>query len=158
MSETILEAVPTKVGTVLTEHEYNTLESMLSSKDKENHTMAQHILNQCDIKASIYWIWKLAYGRSGWHHASTMVYLRTKASREFRDSSSLFDIARKRPTDFAFWLITKKWMTTEIYQYLKPRILDELVARNKNDNFYDMHVTIKETYQELDPEQTLMKL
>jgi hypothetical protein len=142
------------VGTVLTLKEYETLDKMLSSTDKGDHTMAQALLNQCDIQKSIYWIWKLS--KKG--NSSRMVYLRTKASREFEKTSNLFHISWQKATAFALNLVEKGWLTEEIYQYLKPEIMDELVARNKEANFYDIHITIKEEYKEYDPEHTLLKL
>jgi len=148
------KTVPTKVGTVLTEHEYDTLNKMLKSKDHADHTMAQAILNQCDIPKSIYWIWKLA--RNG--NTTRMVYLRTKASREFSSTSTLFHISNQRATSFALYIVNKKWLTEEIYQRLKPEILDELSARNKEGNFYEIYVDIKETYAEFDPESALTHL
>jgi hypothetical protein len=147
------KTAPAKVGTVLTSQEYETLNKMLSSNDEGDHRMAQAILNQCDVQKSIYWIWKLSK-----KHASDMVYLRTKASRDFNKESNLFPISWQKATAFALGLIAKNWLTEEIYQYLKPEIMDELVARNKEANFYDIHITIKEEYKEYDPEHTLVKL
>lgn len=152
-TSTLTKTVPAKVGTVLTSHEYETLDKMLSSRDEGDHRMAQAILNQCDVQKSIYWIWKLSKKNS-----SNMVYLRTKASRDFRDATDLFSISWQKATAFALGLITKKWLTEEIYQYLKPEIMDELVKRNKDANFYEIHITIKEEYKEYDPNHTLIKL
>ncbi len=148
------KTAPAKVGTVLTSHEYDTLNKMLSSNDQGDHKVAQAILNQCDVQKSIYWIWKLSKGNK----SSRMVYLRTKASREFEKTANLFHISYQKATAFAFGLIQKNWLTEEIYQYLKPEIMDELVARNKEANFYDIHITIKDQYKEYDPEHTLLKL
>lgn len=148
------KTVPAKVGTVLTEHEYDTLNKMLKSKDPADHTMAQAILNQCDIPKSIYWIWKLA--KQG--NSTRMVYLRTKASRDFSSFSMLFSISNRKATSFALLLVEKKWLTEEMYQRLKPEILDELAARNKEMNFYEIYIDIKETYSQFDPESALTHL
>lgn len=154
MSDTLTKkAVPAKVGTVLTEQEFLTLEKMLSSKDEGDHRMAQAILNQCDVQASIYWIWKLSKQR-----ASNMVYLRTKASREFSKEANLFPISWQKATGFALGLIEKKWLTEEIYQRLKPEIMDEMVQRNKDNNFYEVHLVIKDKYREYDPESEITPL
>ena len=152
-TSTLTKTVPAKVGTVLTSQEYETLDKMLSSRDPGDHRMAQAILNQCDVKKSIYWIWKLSK-----KNATRMVYLRTKASRDFNKESNLFPISWQKATAFALELFGKKWLTEEIYQYLKPEIMDELVKRNKDANFYEIHITIKEEYKEYDPEHTLLKL
>lgn len=143
-----VKTVPAKLGTVITEQEFNTLDNMLRSKDQGDHRMAQAILNQCDIQKSIYWIWKLAK-----HSSSNMVYLRTKASREFQVSAKLFEIAWMKPTDFAIHLHKKGWLTIEIFARLKPGILDELTQRNKGKNLYDMHATLKDELKQYDPEE-----
>lgn len=150
---TITKTVPAKVGTVLTEQEYSTLYKMVASSDEGDHRMAQALLNQCDIQKSIYWIWRLSKP-----NANNMVYLRTKASREFAKSSDLFNISWMKATAFALHLIKTKWLTEEIYQRLKPEIMDEMAERNKNGNFYEVHLVIKEQYREYDPESTLTKL
>lgn len=150
-----VKTVPAKLGTVLTENEYNTLRTMLKSSDHENHRMAQAILNQCDVKTSIYWIWKLAKGDSCSHR---MVYLRTKASRDFRDECNLFDISYIKATEFALKMYEKKWMTPEMYKLLKPQILDELTTRNEKSNLYNVHVTIKDKFLEYDQEDKLTQL
>lgn len=151
--EVITKTVPGKLGTVLTEHEYETLDKMLCSKDEGDHRMAQAILNQCDVKASIYWIWKLAR-----KNASKMVYLRTKASRVFQVEAELFSIAYKKATAFALAMHAKQWLTPEIYVRIKPEILDELVARNKESNLYNIHVTIKYPFLDYDQEDKLLQL
>lgn len=144
-----VKTVPAKVGTVITEQEFTTLDKMLRSNDHGDHTMAQAILNGCNIKESIYWIWRLSK-----QSANNMVYLRTKASREFRDASGLFTISWMKSTAFAMWLHAKGWMTPEIYSRIKPKILEELRKRNESENLYDIHVTIKDQYKQYDPENT----
>jgi len=146
-----IKTVPGKLGTVITEEEFSTLEKMLRSSDTGDHRMAQAILNQCDVQKSIYWIWRLTKD----YNSHKMVYLRTKASREFNKESNLFPISYMKATEFAFHLIDKQWITPEIYQYLKSEILHELKLRTQNSNFYDLHITIKETYKELDSNHIL---
>lgn len=145
--------VPAKVGTILTEVEYDTLNKMLHSKDPGDHTMAQQLLNQCDIQQSIYWIWKL-----GQRNANRMVYLRTKASRAFAEESCLFEIAWLSHTRFALHLIKKGWMTSEIYLRLKEGIIEDLRDKNKNDTLYDILITIRPEIKQFDPEDTLTPL
>jgi len=151
--EVITKTVPGKLGTVLTEPEYDTLNAMLSSRDEGDHRMAQAILNQCDIKTSIYWIWKLART-----HSHKMVYLRTKASREFRDATDLFSLGYMKYTPFALAMHEKGWLTPEIYARIKPGILDELIERNKNNNVYNIHVTIKDAFLNYDQDDQLLQL
>lgn len=158
MSETIepkkKKPAPAKVGAVLTEAEFQTLDKMIRSTDKQDHTMAQLALNQCDVQKSIYWIWELA--RHG--KASNMVYLRTKASREFVKECELFRISWMNATDFGLWPKRKGWLTEEIYQRLKPEIVKQLKDRNEKGNFYEVHIVIKEKYREYDPQSTLTHL
>jgi len=153
VEEVITKTVPSKLGTVLNEHEYETLGKMLWSKDEGDHRMAQAVLNECNVKASIYWIWKLARSK-----ASNMVYLRTKASRLFQAEAELFTISHQKATAFALKMHAKQWLTPEIYAKLKPEILDELVARNKEANLYNIHVTIKDPFLEYDQEDQLLQL
>jgi hypothetical protein len=148
-----IKTVPAKVGTVLTEHEFNTIKMMIQSRDVGDHRVAQALLNQCDVQKSIYWIWRLAD-----INASNMVYLRTKASREFEAEANLFNISHKTNTSFALHLVEKNWLTEEIYQYLKPGILDELATRTRENNFYNLSIEIKDKYREFDPESVLTPL
>ena len=153
VEEVITKTVPGKLGTVLTEHEYETLNKMLHSSDEGDHKMAQAILNQCDVKASIYWIWKLARKK-----ANNMVYLRTKASRVFQKEADLFSIAYIKATKFALLMHRKGWLTPEIYVRIKPEILEELIDRNKENNLYNIYVTIKDEFLEYDQEDKLLQL
>ena len=104
--------------TILSEESFKTLEGMIKSNDEGDHKMAQLILNQINIKESIYWIWKLSR-----INVYCMVNLRTKASREFRDSCNLFYLSTSSSTTFASWLIKKQWMTDEIYARLKKDLI-----------------------------------
>lgn len=140
-------ATPLKNGEeapALDEESYSTLEGMLKSRDEANHKMAQLILNTCDIRKSIYWIWKLSKS----YYTNNMVNLRTKASREFRDKSELFHIACCSAIKFAEHLNKKGWITPEIYQKLEPEILNHVQRQVKN-TFYDVTIKIKEEYKEL---------
>lgn len=149
MTETIekpLTASPIGEAVIINEEIYESLLTMFSSSDEENHLMGRLILNTCDIKKSIYWIWKLS--KKGWHIANRMVYLRTKASRTFRDLSRLYYISGKDAREFAKWLINEKWMTQEIYQYLETDILKLTFSQCKN-SFYDVTISIKDEYKDL---------
>lgn len=145
--------VPGKLGTVLTQTEFETVHKMICSHDQGDHRMAQAILNQCDIQKSIYWIWKISKGR-----AANMVYLRTVASREFEKETQLFKITWMKATQFGFYLHEKGWLTQEIYQFLKPEILEELGSRSSYQNFYQINIVIKDDYREFDPQSVLTPL
>lgn len=137
---------------ILTEETYETLNAMLSSKDEGDHKMAQLILNQLDIQASIYWIWKLAKV-----HCNKMVNLRIKASRQFRDDCNLFALAYHDSQEFGVWLQSKGWLTHDLYQLLKGGIKDR-IRRNTTNPFYDFHITIKDDHRHLDPDDELTQL
>ena len=140
-------ATPLKNGEtapVLDEESFETLVSMLKSNDEANHKMAQLILNTCDIRKSIYWIWRLS--RS--YYTNNMVNLRTKASREFRDKSDLFSLAVYSAMAFGKHLSNKGWLTPDIYQKIEDEIVKH-VGRQVNNQFYDVSITIKEEYKEL---------
>lgn len=153
--ETAVKSVPAKVGTVLTESDFNTLRGMVKSSDEGNHKVAQQILNQCDVKRSIYWIYKLC--RSDWRATNNMVYLRTKASREFRDACELFDIYRMEAEEFADWLIERRWMTQWIFQQLKADIIKDLKKQSKN-SFFNLYHSIKPEFAALDPDNQVESL
>jgi hypothetical protein len=135
--------------TVLNEDTYKTLSLMLKSNDEGDHRMAQSILNQLDIRASIYYIWKLARQNS-----NKMVNLRTKLSRKFRDETSLFHLDNCDEQEFGVWLERKGWLTPELFMKLRSGIRDRL-QRCNNDPFYDLHATIKDEYKHLHPEDRL---
>jgi hypothetical protein len=86
-----------------------------------------------------------------------MVNLRTKASRKFRDETNLFYISYTNNYEFVKWLDGKGWLTTEIFQSLKPQIITQLKARD-NHKFYKLSFEVKDEYKHLDPEQTLEPL
>ena len=141
----ISQTTPSQEGVVLTETDFNRLKQMLLSKDYENHVVAQNILTKCNVEKSIYWIYKLA-GETGTYN---MVYLRTKAGRKFRDESSLFSIASDSAESFAKHLLHKQWLTREIFQRLKPKILDDLKEQCSN-KFFDLKYRIKDCYTKFD--------
>jgi hypothetical protein len=138
-----LVASPPKTGeaTILDEESYNSLASMLKSKNEEDHKMAQLILNGCDIQKSIYWIWRLAS-----NYAYIMVNLRTKASRYFRDKADLFYIAGTSGPKFVEHLERKDWLTPEIYQIIEKDTLYRVKMQCKN-KFYNVTIQVKDEYK-----------
>lgn len=148
-------ATPLKNGEpapVLDEEKYNTLLGMLKSYDEGNHKMAQLILNTCDIKKSIYWLWMLV-NKGNVHH---MVNLRTKASRSFRDLSNLFSIYSMGPLRFAEFCNDRGWLTSEIYMKLEDDIV-ETVSGKFNNTFYDVDFKIKNKYEHLPLTKTTIR-
>ena len=143
-------AVPVISGTaILTDETFETVKNMLKSTDEGDWKMAQLILNQLHVQSNIVRIRELAR-----HYANRMVNLRTKASRKFRDDCNLFYVAYTDDYEFAKWLNNKGWLTTDIFQYLKPKIVTQLKARD-NHKFYKLSFEVRDEYKHLDAEQTL---
>lgn len=138
--------------TILTEETFERLKSMLESKDEGNHKMAQLIINQLDVRANIYDIWRLAK-----NNASKMVNLRTKASRAFRDECNLFGLCYANVREFAVWLESKGWLNPELYQRLCLPIKKH-INKNHSHPFYEFSIEIKPEYKHLDPSDQLTKL
>lgn len=137
---------------VLNEDTYNTLNSMLSSKDEADHKLAQLAINQLDVKASIYYIWLLAK-----KHAPRMVNLRTKASRNFVAETDLFRLQYNNANEFAMYLERKGLLTPQLYVLIVKEIKSHL-AKNQTHHFYDLHAELKNQYKELDESDTLTPL
>ena len=147
-------AVPNPGTAYLTEESFETLKSMLQSKNEGDHKIAQLILNQLDIEANIMYIYDLA---KNLYLSNNMVNLRTKASRQFRDASNLFYIANCSSYQFACWLLGKGWLTPERFQKLKPAIVKSLAFKDDN-RFYRLHFEIRDDYRNLDSDNKLEPL
>lgn len=149
--------VPVIAGTtVLDEQSYETVLAMLKSNDEGDHKMAQLILNQLNVQASIYWIWKLS--RYSYYITSRMVNLRTKASRKLRDDCNLFSLCNADELKFAVWLKTKNWLTPELFMQVKSGIVSNAKSKTNTHPFYDFYIKIKDDSENLDPFDTLTKL
>jgi hypothetical protein len=131
--------------TILNAEKYETILRMLTSKDVADHTIAQLLLNNCNVNKSILWIWKLA--KSG--YSSRMVNLRTKASRKFRDDSRLFHIANKNAYLFVSYLKTQELLTSEIFMFLKDDLINH-VERQCSNNFFVTSFTLNDDYKQFD--------
>lgn len=129
--------------TILNAEKYETILRMLKSTDVADHTIAQLLLNNCNVNKSIYWIWKLA--KSG--YSSRMVNLRTKASRKLRDDSRLFHIANKNAYLFVSYLKTQELLTSEIFMFLKDDLLNH-VERQCSNSFFVTSFTLKDEYKQ----------
>lgn len=137
--------------TILTEDTANSLKAMLGSRDEADHKMAQLILNQVNVEKSIYWIWELAKGG----RPEKMVNLRTKASRQFRDSCDLFYIAYSGADVFSKWLMDKGWMTPEIYERLVMSLIKNIAYKLNGmaaAKTFEFSINIKEEYKHLKPD------
>ena len=147
MEEQVMnENVPVNAGTsslqVLNEESYTTLHNMLKSSDAADHLMAQQILVRCDVEKSIYWIYKLAKS----YFTNRMVNLRTKLGRQFRDDTSLFNIALYSPVAFLKFVVRKEWLTPEIYQNLEEQMIKDYINEIKNlkgTQFYNVTIEVK---------------
>lgn len=133
-----------ELAPILTEENYLTLKRMINSEDEGDHKIAQLTLNTCDIQYSIYWIWRLAKEGS----VNNMVNLRTKASRSFRDKSSIFKIWSMSDIKFAEFLNRENWLTTEIFERLEKEIINALNSQCRNV-FYSVNIIIKDQFKHL---------
>ena len=151
------QTVPVIAGTtVLNEQTYERISQMLASTDEGDHKMAQLILNQVNIQLSIYWLWQLA--RKGWWITQRMVNLRTKASRQFRDDTSLFALSTMGESSFIDHLNKKDWLTPEIFQKLMTKLNSDIVFRLNGitcSKFYNFTMELKPEFKHLNPEDKL---
>ena len=137
------------VGTVITSVEYESLEKMLASRDEGNHLVARKLLEGCDVQKSIYWIWKLAGD-----HSYKMLYLRTKASREFdAECDGVYKLGWMDEEELAENLHARGWLTEEIFGYLKKGILDDISERARN-SFFNITAEVGESKKKYDPKDT----
>jgi hypothetical protein len=154
------QEVPVIAGTtVLDDQSCTRLLQMLKSTDEGDHKIAQLILNQVNIQHSIYWIWYLS--RRGWSVGQNMVNLRTKASRKFRDDSSLFSLSNMNESEFINHLNTKSWLTPEIFQKLMSQVHRDIVFKIKGitcSKFYNYTMELKPEYKHLDPSDHLKEV
>lgn len=144
-----LVSPPSGGGTILDEESYKTLSAMFKSGDEANISMAQVMLTQCNVKESIYWIWKLSRNV----HVHNMVNLRTKLGRKFRDDSNLFWLCGSGKS-FVSWLKKKGWLTPWIWAQFKDEIRRGYEAGFKNE-YFDVVITLKPEYEvyNIDPQQ-----
>lgn len=145
-----LVSPPEGGGTILDQESYETLLAMFKSREEANKLMAQVMLTQCNVKESIYWIWKLSRNV----YASYMVNLRTKLGRKFRDDSELFYICNISSPSFVSWLKKKEWLTPWIWAQFKIEICRGYEA-SFNNEFFDVTLTLKPEYEayNIDPKQ-----
>lgn len=145
-----LVSPPEGGGTILDKESYETLLAMFKSKEEANILMAQVMLTQCNVKESIYWIWKL--GRNV--YAGDMVNLRTKLGRKFRDDSNLFWISGTSARNFISWLKKKDWLTPWIWAQHKEEIRRGQQT-SCNNEFFEITLTLKPEYEayNVDPQQ-----
>ena len=145
-----LVSPPEGGGTILDKESYETLLAMFKSREQANITMAQLMLTQCNVKESIYWIWKLARNV----YVQDMVNLRTKLGRKFRDDSNLFWLCSTSGKSFVSWLKRKDWLTPWIWSQFKTEIRKGYEAGFKNE-YFDVVITLKPEYEvyNIDPQQ-----
>lgn len=142
---------PANPGAIVIDDEiYSRLKDLLASSDQENWVIAQHLLHKVDIEPSVMYIRELAF-----RYADRMVNLRTKLGRKFRDETNLFFINHSSNRTFAQWLDKKGWLTPERFQTLSYKMKQDL---QRTDTFYEYHITIKDEYRYLDPDDQLTKL
>lgn len=145
-----LVSPPSGGGTILDEESYKTLYAMLKSGDEANISMAQVMLTQCNVKESIYWIWKLSTNV----YVNNMVNLRTKLGRQFREDTNLFYMCSASDTKVTSWLKKKDWLTPWIWAQFKDEIRKKHQSNYSNE-FFEVTLTLKPEYEvyNTDPQQ-----
>ena len=146
-----LVSPPLGGGIILDKESYETILAMLKSGDAANHVMVQTMLTQCNVEKSIYWIWQLARNS---YYVNSMVNLRTKLGRKFRDDSGLFWLCGASEKQFASWLKRKGWLTPWIWSKVKSKIYNTHKHSFGNE-FYEVTLTLKPEYEvyNTDPQQ-----
>ena len=143
MSNNNNQVVPPVGGaTIIDENAYNTLVGIFKSGDQENFVIGQMILTSCNVKESIYYIWKL----SNEVYVNNLVNLRTKAGRKFRDDSHLFSISSMGHRNFAEFLLRQNWLTKDIFTLLEEEII-KTTERQVRNKFYDVKLELKDEYK-----------
>lgn len=143
MSNNNNQVVPPVGGTtIIDEDAYNTLVGIFKSGDQENFVIGQMILTNCDVKQSIYHIWKL----SNAVYTNNLVNLRTKAGRKFRDNSNLFSICSMGERNFAEFLERRGWLTKDIFTLLEEEIT-KATERQVRNKFYNVKLELKDEYK-----------
>jgi hypothetical protein len=87
-----------------------------------------------------------------------MVNLRTKASRQFRDDTSLFSLSTMGESSFIDHLNKKDWLTPEIFQKLMAKLNSDIVFRLTGitcSKFYNFTMELKPEFKHLNPEDKL---
>jgi hypothetical protein len=143
MSNNNNQVVPPVGGaTIIDENAYNTLVGIFKSGDQENFVIGQMILTSCNVKESIYYIWKL----SREVYVNNLVNLRTKAGRKFRDECHLFSMCSMGDRNFAEFLLRQNWLTTDIFTLLEEEIT-KTTERQVRNKFYDVKLELKDEYK-----------
>lgn len=143
MSKNNNQVVPPVGGTtIIDENAYNTLVGIFKSGDQENFVIGQMILANCDVKQSIYYIWKLTREV----YVNNLVNLRTKAGRKFRDDSHLFSICGMGDRNFAEFLLRENWLTKDIFTFFEEEII-KTTERQVRNKFYNVKLELKDEYK-----------
>jgi len=140
---------------ILNEHSYGRLKGMFNSEDEADHKIGQILLSKVNVEKSIYYIWLLAQNcRPG-----NLVNLRTKAGRELNEACQ--GVVRFQWTsepEFGRFLISKGWMTPEIFMKLKEPLRNDVHNKIAREPFYEFSIELKQENKHLDPDDKLTKI
>jgi len=131
------------LSTVLDENSYESVRAMFKSKSEADHLVAKHILWQCDVRKSMYYIWKLSteHGIPG-----IITYsVRDKIGKAFLRKVDIWQLSKLDEENFAEYLCDEKLLTTELFSKLSGEIIEEIKERSEN-KFYNVKLTINQKF------------
>jgi len=100
-------------STIIDQEVYESIVSMFQSTDRTNHEIGIEIMANCDIKKSIFYLWRL---NKGWSYKINNS--RMKNIRLFVERSAWKDLYGMDAEDFIEYMYTNDYLTKEFYQEL----------------------------------------
>ena len=95
---------------------------MLTSSDPENHIVARKILYECDVDASLYYIWQLTKLGGAFYR---MHENRSKLGKAFVQNARLYHIQNCSPSKFLDVLKDKEILTQETFEKFKHELIEQ---------------------------------
>ena len=108
---------------------YLRLCDMLNSPDTGNHTLAQSIMVNCNVKKSIYYLWKIM------KYHFYRFNLREKSVRSMLTAMNYDQIRIFNVISFSSYLIQRNMMTEDIFKSMEPDLMDALTKASANQVF-----------------------
>ncbi len=127
----------------LDEDSYQSLKSMLESKDADNHKVSADILANCDIEKSMFWLWKLARK----HSYDVGKYSQWKNIRLFMEKSNWYSLSGMNSEGFIKFMHTRGLLTAENFDVL-IKDAAELYRGSLSTNLFNMVLTPVSKYRD----------
>jgi hypothetical protein len=128
-------------GTVIDDAIFESLKSMLSSSDSENHAVARKILYECDVDSSLYYIWQLTKVNNAFYR---MHENRSKMGKAFVSNSKLYQLSNCSPSKFLDILKDKEQITQDVFERFKQELISQQMKILKNTGVYKyLHVEFR---------------